>query len=78
MVISEWVQAHDLHPAVGLDGQIGLNAERNVEVRWVPGVDAQVFDATYFWPARIANCRARLEASRKREVSVVRPGGSGE
>src|SRR5579864_5225110 len=72
MVVSKRRRAHDLHEAVGLDRQIGLHAERNIQTRYIPWIDSDLFDPPYLRTSRIAHAHTWLDPAGESKVSMIR------
>jgi hypothetical protein len=71
VIVAERAQAHDLHLAVRFHEQIGLDAEREIDVGRILWINAQTLYSPDLGTSRIPDRRARFQPARELKVSVV-------
>src|SRR5215475_13973803 len=78
MIIAERAHAHDPNSAVGLDWEIGFDAEGDFETGRILRIDAELLDAADLRSAGVSNRCTLLNAAREWHIRVKGFGRSGE
>src|SRR5258707_14363857 len=63
VIVTEWAHAHDFDAAIGFNGEIGLDFERDFDAGGILRIDADAIHATDFGPSGIADAGARLNTA---------------
>src|SRR5262249_40178416 len=78
VIVAERAHAHDADFAVGLDREVGFNAEHNFETGRILRVDAQLLDPPDLGPTGVTDGGTRLNAAGEWHIRTEGFGRSGE